>query len=260
MTPAPGLYVGTIRHRRFAPRAHQFRYSLFMAFLDIDRLPELMQVSRFTSYNRWNWAAFDERDHVGDPAQPLRERLGASAAAAGVTLPDGPIYLLTHLRYAGYVFNPISIYYCYGRGDDLRLVLADVSNTYGGRRSYWLRPADEAGGRFHAAVAKGLYVSPFMDFDVDYRFDLTPPGRTLVAHMDVVRQGGERQDLGRLFDATLTLEHRPWAARTVRTALLRFPWMTAKVIAAIHWEALRLRLKGLPVVPFPQEERNAKGA
>ena len=259
MIPSPALYVGTIRHRRFSPKQHHFEYSLFMAFLDVDRLSELMAVSRFTSHNRWNWAAYDDRDHLGDPSRPLRERLRESAAGAGHTLPDGPIYLLTHLRYAGYVFNPISLFYCYGLGGQLELVLAEVSNTYGGRQHYWLRPSDDAAAPFRAAAAKALYVSPFMDFDMDYHFTLTNPGETLVAHMSLTRQGPQRPDHGRVFDATLTLQHQPWTARTVRTALLRFPWMTAKVTAAIYWQALRLRLKGLPVVPFPREEHDATG-
>jgi len=255
VTAVPGLYVGTIRHRRFAPRTHEFQYTLFMALLDVDRIRESMAVSAFTGYNQWNWATFDDTDHLGDPSQPLRERLRASASAAGVTLPDGPIHLLTHLRYAGYVFNPISIFYCHGEDGALRLVLAEVNNTYGGRRNYWLRPADDASHRFRSVATKSLYVSPFMQFGVDYEFVLTPPGQTLVAHMNVVRgvEGQERPD--RMFDATLTLRHRPWTARNLRSALLRYPLMTAKVTAAIHWEALKLRLKGLPVMPFPQENR-----
>jgi DUF1365 family protein len=248
VTPAPGLYAGTLRHRRHAPAVHQFTYSLFMALLDVDRIPGAMAVSRWTSYNRWNWAAFHERDHLGDPSRPLRERLRENAAESGVTLPEGPIYLLTHLRYAGYCFNPISLYYCYDGAGRLERVLADVRNTYGGRTHYWLEPAGDASRRFRSVVAKSLYVSPFMDHDVNYEFVLTPPGRTLVAHMNVIPSASRG---GALFDATLTLDHRPWTAANIRTALLRHPLMTAKVIGAIHWEALRLRRKGVPVIPMP---------
>lgn len=251
MTTAPALYTGTIRHRRFMPRAHQFEYSLFMVLLDVDRLQDAMRVSALTSYNRWNWATFDERDHIGDPSQPLRDRLRESAASAGEVLPDGPIYLLTHLRYAGYVFNPISLYYCYDGDERLRLVLADVRNTYGGRRSYWLRSSDDREG-VRDTAAKSLYVSPFMDYDVDYQFVLTPPGPTTVAHMNVTRRDAAGTGQPRLLDATLKLTRQPWTAPAIRAALIRWPWMTAKVTAAIYWEALRLRLKGLPVVP-PEE-------
>ena len=244
---APGLYVGTIRHRRFSPRPHEFTYSLFMALLDIDRLPEAMSVSPLTSYNRWNWAAFHDRDHLGDPARSLRERLQADAAAVGASVPDGPILLLTHLRYAGYVFNPISLFYCHDPSGGLRTVLAEVNNTYGGRQTYWLSRDDRhTAGPFRAMAPKSLYVSPFMRVENDYEFVLTPPGETLMAHMNVTPS---ESGSARLFDATLQLQHQPWTARTIRAALVRFPLMTAKVIAAIHFEALRLYFKGVPVVP-----------
>ena len=250
VTPAGhGLYVGSLRHRRLAPVRHEFTYSIFMALLDVDRLPEAMAASRFTSYNRFNWASFHDADHIGDSSLSLRERLTRSAANGGLTLPSGPIYLLTHLRYAGYVFNPISIYYCYDSTVVLSLVLADVRNTYGGRREYWLRPVDAAPHRFKAEAAKSLYVSPFMTHDVGYEFVLTPPESSLVAHMNVAPAAGG----GRLFDATLTLDRRPWNAVEIRRALCRFPVMTGKVIAAIHWQALRLWLKGAPVQPFTKE-------
>ena len=251
MTGAPALYAGTVRHRRHAPAAHEFQYSLFMALLDIDRIPEAMSVSWLSGYNRRRWVAFHDRDHIGDPARPLRERVIASARAHGIDLPDGPIQLLTHLRCAGYVFNPISLYYCYDCDGKLRRVLADVRNTYGGRQAYWLVPADGHDRRLRAMAAKSLYVSPFIAFDVDYEFLLTPPAETLVAHMNVrPTDGGSRTAI---FDATLTLRRRPWSAGSLGALLLRYPLMTAKVIAAIHWEALRLRCKGLPTVPMPTQ-------
>jgi hypothetical protein len=243
--------VGTIRHRRFTPREHRFEYPLFMALLDVDRLRDAMSVSTFTSYNRWNWAAYHERDHLRDPSRPLRDRLRDSALAAGCVLPDGPVHLLTHLRYAGYVFNPISLFYCYDTGGELRLVLAEVSNTYGGRREYWLQPREGCEG-FRAVAAKSLYVSPFMQQNADYEFVLTAPAASLVAHMNVVSREGAGPGRDRLFDATLTLDHRPWTARNLRHVLLRFPLMTASVITAIYWQALRLRLRGLKIFPFPQ--------
>ena len=249
----PALYEGTIRHRRFTPRAHAFTYSLFMAFLDIDRIPEAMRASRLTGCNRLRLASYDDRDHFGNPAHSLRERITASAAAAGVELPDGPIGLLTHLRYAGYVFNPISLFYCYDSAGAVRVVLAEVNNTYRGRHLYWLRADPTSSGpAFHATVDKMLYVSPFMPIDTTYQFVLTPPSATLVAHMNVDRDVAAAGASGaprRLLDATLTLSRRDWSPATIRAALLRFPFMTAQVIGSIHWEALKLYLKGVPVIP-----------
>jgi uncharacterized protein len=237
-----GLFAGTLRHRRFTPVAHEFTYPLFMALLDIDRVPELMRRSRLTSHNRWNWASFDDRDHLGGPGRPLHERLVTDASRHGVELPDGRVFLLTHLRYLGYCFNPVSFFYCFDRAEQLQVVLAEVSNTFGGRHHYWLR-ADPASRTFRAAAPKSLYVSPFMPVDLDYSFAFTPPAGRLVAHMATRRAGS----VG--FDATLSLERRPWNAAEVRRALVRFPAMTATVMAQIHWEALKLWWKGVPVVP-----------
>lgn len=247
VTIEPGIYTGTIRHRRFAPTAHQFQYALFMALLDVDQIPELMTRSWLTSCNRWNLSAFYDQDHIGDPGLPLRTRLEESAAAAGCVLPEGRIFLLTHLRYAGYVFNPISIYYCLDRANCVRLVLADVRNTYGGRRPYWLTPADDADRRFRSHALKSMYVSPFMTAEANYEFLLTPPAERLITHMNVTAL----PDGARIFDATLELARQPWTAGTIRRALLTYPLMTARVIGAIHYEALRLRLKGLAVQPAP---------
>ena len=236
-----GLFVGTLRHRRFTPVAHAFTYPLFMALLDIDRVSELMGVSAVTSYNRWNLATFDDRDHLGDPARSLRERLTIDAARHRVDLPDGPIFLLTHLRYLGYCFNPVSFFYCFDRADRLQVVLAEVSNTFGGVQNYWLRP-DSTSPTFRAVAAKSLYVSPFIPVDLDYAFAFTPPTGRLVAHMKTVKAGAV------CFDATLSLERRPWNAAEIRRALGRYPAMTVTVMAGIHWQALKLWWRGVPVV------------
>jgi DUF1365 family protein len=237
-----GLFVGTLRHRRFAPVAHGFTHPLFMVLLDIDRVPQLMSRSRLTSHNRWNWASFDDRDHLGDPSRPLRERLALDAARDGIELPKGPIFLLTHLRYLGYCFNPVSFYYCCDGAAQLQVVLAEVSNTFGGTHNYWLRPTPVS-RMFRATATKSLYVSPFMSADLEYSFVFTPPADRLVAHMEISQAGSVT------FDATLSLDRRPWNAAEIRRVLTRYPAITARVMADIHWEALKLWWKGVPVVP-----------
>ena len=126
-----GIYSGTLRHRRFRPVRHEFTYPLFMVFVDIDRLPELMKVSPLAGYNRRNWVSYQERDHFGDPTRTLHERVSRDADKNGVVLPEGRIFLLTHLRYLGYNFNPVSFFYCYDREDKLQMVMAEVNNTFG---------------------------------------------------------------------------------------------------------------------------------
>jgi uncharacterized protein len=251
--PAPGLYVGRLRHARYAPRPHAFTYPVFLALLDIDHIPEAMAVSAVTGYNRWNWASFDERDHLGDPSRPLRERVAAEAVAAGVPIPRGPICLLTNLRYLGYCFNPVSFFYCYDAEGRLESVLAEVNNTFGETCSYWLtdekavehgRPGVGRAARRYR-TPKVFHVSPFMALDQAYEWWLTPPGDRLALQIRVVESGKK------LLDATLDLRRRPWSSTAISRTLLRHPWMTAKVIAAIHYEALRLHLKGIPYLPHP---------
>ena len=172
-------------------------------------------------------------------------------------MPAGRIFLLTNLRYLGYCFNPVSFFYCFDRGHQLQVVLAEVRNTFGGTHNYWLRP-DAASRTFRAAATKSLYVSPFMPIDLEYAFAFTPPAQRLAVHMKTVEAGSV------CFDATLSLERRPWSAREIRRALVRYPAMTAAVIAGIHWQAWRLWWKGVPVVPRPTgngvDERTADAA
>lgn len=263
MIPEPGLYKGTLGHRRFRPRRHEFTYTLFMVWLDIDRIPELMAKSPWTSYNGFNWASFQERDHFGDPRLPLRERVAQDALAHNVPLPDGPIFLLTHLRYLGYCFNPISFYFCYDRSGHLDTILAEVNSTFGESRNYWLWPGNRQSSAnvldpqssataLRYRCPKTMHVSPFMDMNLDYEFVLTEPGNTLAAHMTTVERDAA---LPPHFDATLALKREPWTARNLGRILLQHPWMTAKVIGAIHWEALRLFLKRVPVFTHPARLR-----
>ena len=164
MPTGSAIYAGKVRHRRFRPAKHEFSYELFMAFLDIDAIPETMAQTRVSGYNRWNWASFHEADHFGDRALPLRDRLRKDAAAHSVEFPDGPVFLLTHLRYFGYCFNPISLYFCYDKGGRLGTILAEVNSTFGESRNYWLGAHNRMPSgktlKFHSP--KAMHVSPFM--------------------------------------------------------------------------------------------------
>jgi hypothetical protein len=248
------IYVGKLRHRRFRPARHEFTYPLFMVFLDIDRLPELMKVSFFAGYNRWNWASYHEEDHFGDPAKTLRERLEEDAQRRGIMLPDGQIFVLTHLRYLGYNFNPVSFYYCYDRAEKLQVVLAEVNNTFGETENYWMDSRSErpAGENRKYCFQKTFYVSPFMALGQEYEWTFTPPSERLIGQC-VSYENGEG-----IFDATLKLERREWSRGELHRTLARYPWVTLKVIAGIYWEALKLHLKGVPVVRHPGAGHFAK--
>lgn len=244
---ASSIYVGQLRHRRFFPARHEFTYPLFMVFLNIDRLPELMKASPFVAYNHWNWASYQERDHFGDPKKTLRDRIRDDACRHGVELPDGPIFLLTHLRYLGYNFNPVSFFYCYDRSEKLQLIMAEVNNTFGETENYWLTSSHQqaAGENKKYRFPKTFHVSPFMKLGQEYEWTFTPPSERLV-NQCVSFENGEA-----IFDSTLKLERRDWSKSELHRTLIRFPWITLKVIAGIHWQALMLLLKRVPVVSHP---------
>ena len=241
------LYIGKLRHRRFSPKKHAFEYPVFLSFLDVDEIPQLMQRSRLSSYGRWNLLSYFERDHFGDPAKVLRKRIEEDARKHDIVVPDGKMFLLTHLRYFGYVFNPVSFFYFYDSAGKLQQMMAEVNNTFGESHNYWLTPENEravvAARRY--TCEKCMHVSPFMGMDVEYDWIFTEPGEKLVAHMNTIQNGKP------FFDATLELTRREWTSAELRRIALAYPFMTARVIGAIHWEALKLWLKRVPVFAHP---------
>jgi DUF1365 family protein len=246
------LYTGQVRHRRFAEPGHEFSYRLFMAYLDLDELDTVFSGRWFWSTNRRTIAEFRRSDQMGDPNQPLTDAVRSLVERETGFRPAGPIRLLTHLRYFGYVFNPISVYFCFDpAGERVEAVAADVTNTpWNERHAYVLDVRGRKAGDPHAprkwTFDKAFHVSPFFPMEMRYHWMFSDPGDTVVIHMDAERQGE------RVFDATLTLRRRPITGASLAGALLRFPMMTAQVMAAIHWQAFRLWWKGAKYVPHPK--------
>ena len=254
--PANGASVltGRVTHSRFAPRAHAFAYRLFMLRLDLDAVPALDRSRTLFGMRWWKPVRLDAADFLDVPraggspevrVAALREAVLRTLAAHGVRQSVGRIELLAHARIFGYVFNPVSFFVCYGAhgadgpsaGGLPVAVIADVHNTFGERHAYVL-PADEGeGGVWHAK--KVFHVSPFFTLDGTYRFDLSFADGAADVRIDLQREGRP------VFVSHLRLAPAPFTDRVLLTALLRFPFMTARVIGAIHWEAWRLWRKGL---------------
>lgn len=243
MIDAGSLYRGVAMHRRVRPRVHGFRYRLFWMLLDIDRLDEAAKKTRLFSIGRFNLLSFQPRDHGDKSGADLRRQVEAKLAEAGIDGVDGPIRLLTMPRMLGFVFNPISVYYCHRADGGLAAVIYEVSSTFGERRSYVL-PTE--GERFDQACAKALHVSPFMRMDMRYRFKGRDPGEQLVLAID------GHDDEGLLIATAMSGERRALLDGEILKAVLAVPFETLKVVAAIHWEALRLFLKGVPLAPDPK--------
>lgn len=247
------IYEGMVRHRRFSPVPHSFTYRLFMMYLDLDELPTLFHKRWLWSVGHANVASFKRTDHVGDPAVPLDQSIRQLVEARTGLRPHGPIRLLTHLRYFGYVFNPVSFYFCYDRDDrHVETIVAEITNTPWGERHCYVLGAEDnlaRGTRKRFQLDKAFHISPFIDMDVAYDWRFSAPTSRLAVHMENLWVGQP------FFDATMKLERRAISGASLARVLVQYPLMTAKVIGAIHWQALKLWLKGVPFYPHPNKRK-----
>ena len=242
--PSSAIYLGQVMHRRIKPVRHRFIYQVFSLLLDLDRLAELDRGLRVFSVNRANLVSFFERDHGARDGSPLRPWVDARRREHGLEA-AARVLLLCFPRLLGYVFNPLSVYYCFGRSGGLDAIIYEVKNRCGEQHAYVLPVAPTASpvSRVRQSCGKRFYVSPLIEMAARYRFKLVPPGERLT----VVIQEEVAQKTSMV--ATLTGRRRPLTDRQLLRAVLRLPLMTLKVVVAIHYEALRLWLKGAPLQP-----------
>lgn len=247
---APALfYVGPVMHARMKPKAHRFSYSVFSLLIDLDRLEAASRLSRLFSIGRFNLVSFDLTPHGLEKGSPdPRSDVARALRAAGMQDEPARILLLCYPRILGFVFNPLSVYFAYAGDGRLIGVQYEVRNTFGERHSY-VEPVragqlSEAGLRQEAE--KLFYVSPFVNMAMRYHFRLRPPTDT-----DIAVRIHETDAEGPILAATFTGEGRAISARSCLALTLRIPLMTLKVVVGIHWEALRLWLKGVALVRRP---------
>lgn len=241
------IYKGKVRHTRLAPRRHEFQYSIFQVYLDLSELDEVFRGRWLWSTKRPALAWFRREDHFGDPSEPLDKSVRDLVEAETGARPDGPIRLLTHLRYFGYVMNPVSFYYCFDvQGKRVETVVSEVHNTpWGERHCYVLR------GPFHEHIAdarefaKEFRVSPFMPMHQTYRWGFTAPTESLLVHMS------NHEEDRKVFQAAMSMEREPIAGGSLARVLINYPAMTLQVITAIYWQALKLWVKGIPFHRHP---------
>ncbi len=241
-----GIYSGNVRHRRHGKGGNVFDYQLFMMYLDLAELDTLFPGSWLWSSSGRAAARFRREDYLpGDP--DLQTAVRDTVESETGVRPDGPIRLLTNLRYFGHLSNPISCYYCFNKDDTaVETIVAEVTNTPWGERTNYVLPCDPETTKQRIMFDKTMHVSPFLPMDMHYQWYSNTPGRKLMIHLENHQHGT------RVFDASLTLHREEANPANLRRVLWRFPWMTMKVTAAIYWQAARLYLvKRLPIYSHP---------
>ncbi len=238
------LYTGTVAHVRHQPKAHRLQYRVFALWLDLDELDSLDKRLRLFSHNRPALFSLHDKDH-GERSGCLKAHVSKLLMQHGIGDPGGPVRLMCYPRVMGYVFNPLSVYYCYDRDEQLKAVIYEVNNTHGERHAYVIPVTDHHGRRIRQSCDKVFFVSPFMPPDCRYRFHLNRPDEQLQLFIHETHRdrpildawfNGRRQEIN---DAALL------------KAAISIPWLSLKVILGIHWEALKLLLKGLPIYRHP---------
>ena len=252
MSRESGIYVGRLTHARSGPRRHGFGYRLYLLYLDLGELPGLLASPGPLRAGRFGLLSFDRRDYLGgddrgDLADAVRDRV---QVALGFR-PAGPVRLLTQVRSLGYVFNPVSFYYCFAAdGRSLEAIVAEISNTpWGERHAYVVRAGPDGAAQ---VFAKAFHVSPFFGMDQTYRWSFNVPGEDLRLEMRNEESGREA------FRAVLAVRRRAWSAGALWRVALTLPLMAWKVHAAIYWQALILWVKRTPFHPHPGPAQAAK--
>jgi DUF1365 family protein len=242
------MYQCRISHRRVRPRRHQLEYGAFYLLLDLDELDEIERRLRWFSVNRFNLISHFDRDHGRGMDESLRDRIERNLADAGIEPDGGRIEMLCLPRIFGYVFNPLTVYFCYGKDDEMLAILYEVSNTFGERHTYLFgidEDSTDERGQLKHDCQKRFYVSPFIEVSGRYHFSIKRPGEKMYLH---IRQADAE---GPLLDAWIHGQRLPLTDRNLVANLFRYPLLTLKVIAGIHWEAMRLWLKGVGLIERP---------
>ncbi len=238
------LYHCLVMHHRFSPKVHKFHYRTFMWCFDLDELDELHQKSWFFSRNRFNLFSFWDKDHLLKSGEKEVSKIKTETEVKAylkinnIDLGEGKIYLITNLRTLGYLFNPVSFYYCFNEQNEPVAAIAEVGNTYYEMKTFMLGHFEN--DAFELRTKKHFYVSPFTKLDDEFDFKLKLPSNKLNIKIDDYREGEK------FFISTLTGEQKALNNWSIIGAFIRFPFHTLQVIVLIHWQAFKLWVKKVP--------------
>lgn len=248
--PRNSLYIGKVFHKRHMPFEHAFTYRVFTLLLDLDDVPNLSKRIKFFSFNRFNLFSIHEKDHANRDGKPIRPWIEEAAKAKNIDLSNGKIYMLVFPRILGYVFNPITVYFCYGSDQKLKAVLHQVKNTFGEQHGYLL-PVEAEQPLIKQECEKIFHVSPFIHMDCEYKFRFAEPEEKLDFAIH------QFQPEGKILTATWEGQRKDLNDKHLLKTLVTHPLLTLKIIVGIHWEALKLWIKGAKYISKPEPPTNA---
>ncbi len=244
------IYEGRVFHQRQRPRKHRLSYRVFSLLIDLDELPQLHRHLNLFSHNQFNLFSFWDKDYGPGKRESLAQYARKILCDFGCDLTNGSIKLLCYPRIFGYVFNPLSVYYCYDASSALKVIICEVSNTFNERHSYLIKVGQTKGQQGAYSCKKKFYVSPFMDMESTYHFHITSPADRLTVFID------QHDEEGPLLKASFSGYSKALSDKTLFALLLRYPLMSVKVIGGIHLEALILWRKGLKISTRPTPPEN----
>ncbi len=241
------LYFGKVSHTRMQPIKHRFEYATFMCFLDIDELTSIFQCHPFWSYASKNLAWFNEENYIGRNSS-IRDAVSSEIKEQTGSAFNGRICILTHLTYFGYCFNPVSFYYCYDEQDQLAYIVSEINNTPWNERHCYVTRIQDDKPMIVDSFEKEFHVSPFLDMDFRYQWQFSRPGDDIIVNMDNYKEGNQ------WFNAYLEMQAEPITRASLSKALRQYPFMTMKVVLAIYWQALKLKVKGAKFYDHPNPD------
>ena len=243
------IYTGSIRHRRFSPFDHLFNYKIFMVYFDISKVESILRKSWLWNINKPSIVSFYRKDYHGDNTKSLEESVRNTIYEKSGKKIIGPIRILTHLRYFGYCFNPVSFYYCFDEADkNIELIMAEVTNTpWQERHCYIISNKTEKKSRITANLKKEFHVSPFWDMEHDYEWIFSNPEKNIFVNMK------NYKDKKKVFDATLKLKREKLNTKNLLMNVIQFPFITMTIVFKIHLQALKLWFKGATFYTHPRK-------
>jgi len=240
------LYKATVMHNRMKPKQHRFHYNVFMFYIDLDEVEMLRKKLWMFSINKFNFFSLRDNEHLQlpidnpDQTKSVKEQITIYLSDNRISIGKGKIMLLTNLNILGYNFNPVSFYYCFDEEGKSKCVIAEVANTFGEIKPYLLTQQHLSGANYHLNTTKYFYVSPFIDHDTNFDFNLQVPAEKLNIRID------DYKNEERFFISTLTGTRKPLNNTRLLWYSIRFPFITLKIITLIHWNAVLLYMKKLP--------------